>query len=429
VADEGEVGSHKENAQQDTFRKPDEKLDLLGQPPKCPECGSTRVWKDGLRDPRGERAVQRWLCRDCGLRFSNPTARPNIPLHHSSSARRPRQSLNTPHSSTGRRQVCATLTVGAKNLAKVEARHERAQREGTRLTADVKSKIFNLAWWLKKQGRSEATIKDYTVMLRLLVEAGADLSDPESIKEVLARARKSNSWKIQATAAYTAFLKMQGKRWDLPSYKQTRKLPFIPTEAEIDALIASCGRKTSAFLQLLKETAMRSGEAGRLRWIDVDMERKILTLNEPGKGGTARMFRMSGKLASMLDGLPRYDERVFKNTSDSLRSSFFVSRMLAAKKLGNPRLKRITFHTFRHWKATMEYHKTKDLLYVKEFLGHRRVDNTILYIQLERTLFSVQSDEFHSAAAKTVEDARKLIEAGFEYVTEMDDLKIFRKPK
>jgi len=77
----------------------------------------------------------------------------------------------------------------------------------------------------------------------------------------------------------------------------------------------------------------------------------------------------------------------------------------------------------------MEYHKTKDLLYVKEFLGHRRVDNTILYIQLERTLFSVQSDEFHSATAKSVEEATKLIEAGFEYVCDHNNIMLFRKRK
>jgi len=37
---------------------------------KCPECGSTRVWKDGLRYLAEGSVVQRWLCRDCGRRFS-----------------------------------------------------------------------------------------------------------------------------------------------------------------------------------------------------------------------------------------------------------------------------------------------------------------------------------------------------------------------
>jgi len=40
-----------------------------------------------------------------------------------------------------------------------------------------------------------------------------------------------------------------------------------------------------------------------------------------------------------------------------------------------------------------------------------------------------ESDQFHSATAKTVEDAQKLIEAGFEYVCEFDEVKIFKKRK
>jgi len=50
------------------------------------------------------------------------------------------------------------------------------------------------------------------------------------------------------------------------------------------------------------------------------------------------------------------------------------------------------------------------------FLGHRKVDTTTLYIQLERALFNVGSDEFHSATARTIEEATNVTEAGFEYI-------------
>ena len=49
----------------------------------------------------------------------------------------------------------------------------------------------------------------------------------------------------------------------------------------------------------------------------------------------------------------------------------------------------------------------------------------LLYTQL----ISFESDEFHSATAKTVQDAQKLVEAGFEYVCDFNDTKLFRKPK
>ncbi|MCK4481630.1 hypothetical protein KAU55_00275, partial [Candidatus Bathyarchaeota archaeon] len=42
------------------------------QPPiKCPECDSLKTWKDGLRYTNLG-PMQRYICRDCGYRFSDP---------------------------------------------------------------------------------------------------------------------------------------------------------------------------------------------------------------------------------------------------------------------------------------------------------------------------------------------------------------------
>jgi integrase len=49
----------------------------------------------------------------------------------------------------------------------------------------------------------------------------------------------------------------------------------------LDALIAGSEKKLAAYLQLLKEMAMRAGEAVRLEWVDIDFERRGVTLNRP----------------------------------------------------------------------------------------------------------------------------------------------------
>ena len=132
--------------------------------------------------------------------------------------------------------------------------------------------------------------------------------------------------------------------------------------------------------------------------------------------------------------IPRKTKRVFKSTQlatvDSLRVTFCASRKKAAKKLANPRIMSIHFHTFRHWKATMEYHRTKDIMHVQSMLGHKRINNTQIYINLEQAIFSLgDNSEYTTRIAKTVRGARVLLEAGFEYVTDMDGFKIFRKRK
>ena len=50
--------------------------------------------------------------------------------------------------------------------------------------------------------------------------------------------------------------------------------------------------------------------------------------------------------------------------------------------------------TFRHWKATTLYHQIKDPYYVKQFLGHKSLSSTEVYINIERTMFESACDEF-----------------------------------
>jgi integrase len=112
--------------------------------------------------------------------------------------------------------------------------------------------------------------------------------------------------------AYDQFLKYLGKHWEEPKYTVIRKIPFIPTEHEIDDLIAGCYPVVATYLQLLKETAMRAGEAIQLYWKDVDLQRKIITCNTPEKNGNPRMFNdLSDKLLTMLNQLPKENDLVF----------------------------------------------------------------------------------------------------------------------
>jgi integrase len=128
----------------------------------------------------------------------------------------------------------------------------------------------------------------------------------------------------------------------------------------------------------------------------------------------------------MLNSLPKKSQLVFDGYPlRGFAHQYSRQRKRAAEKLGNPRLTQITFHTFRHWKATMEYYKTKDILYVVKLLGHKNIKNTLVYTQL----INSKEDEWICKVAKTVEEAKQLIEAGFEYVDTIDEIHIYRKRK
>jgi len=322
----------------------------------------------------------------------------------------------------------ASQPKGAKNLATVETRQEQAQRESTSIDeATTKGKIIEFMWWMKKEGYAESTITRNLRLLKTLCKRGADLLDPENVKLTIAKQEGWNTTtKEHAVTLYTTFLKMLGETWKPPKYNRVRKLPFIPTEEEVNQLIAGCNRKTSTFLKLLKDTGVRSGEAWQLEWIDFNFETRTISVT-PEKGSDPRVLKISAELIAMLRALPRTSQEVFAGSLRHLGRSFRRQRKRIANKLQNPRINCITFHTLRHWKATMEYHKTKDILYVKQLLGHKSINSTLLYTQL----ISFKEDEFHVRVAETIKEACELVEAGFEYVTgEYEDGgKIFRKHK
>jgi hypothetical protein len=77
----------------------------------------------------------------------------------------------------------------------------------------------------------------------------------------------------------------------------------------------------------------------------------------------------------------------------------------------------------------MLYHQTRDIFFVMQFLGHRNINNTMKYVQLQEALFRSDDDDFTCKAAGNVDDAMKLIELGFNFVCEFDGIKLFKKRK
>jgi len=390
-----------------------------GASPLCPQCGSAKIWRDALRYSVYGDKIQRWLCRDCGVRFSDPKDVKNAWSTQEKIARI--SSSNEIKASDGlvsTSQICVTET---KNLVAEQQKTEVLRRN----EAEAKGSIVGFSFWLLKQGYSKATIQGRVKLLNRLMRLGADFNNEDSIKEIISKQTWAVSRKVNAVDAYDSLLKMQGKTWTPPIYRRVRKLPFIPTEAEIDQLIAGCSKRIATYLQLLKETGMRCGEACELlKWTDIDLEQRSIRIT-PEKGSNPRILPLSVKLLDMLTEMPKNTPTVFSVNADMMRHNFEHQRKRISAKLKNSRINQITFHTFRHWKATMEYRKTRDLLHVKEILGHKSLNNTMLYTQL----ISFKDDDFTATVAHSEEEACKLIEAGFEYVCDFGQNKLFRKRK
>jgi hypothetical protein len=73
------------------------------------------------------------------------------------------------------------------------------------------------------------------------------------------------------------------------------------------------------------------------------------------------------------------------------------------------------------------YHQIKDTLYIKQFLDYKKIETTLLYIQLSETIFKEVTDEFTVKIARKPEQIKALLEVGFEYICQKEELYYFRK--
>lgn len=368
---------------------------------KCPECGSNRLFKNGKRTLADGSTAQRYICRICSHRYTFES------------------SLNSVKDNSDVSRISAQWV---KNLVKPST---EVILEGGN------TNIETFLWWMKKQGYSDSTIVSRGTRLKRLEKLGAVLSDPETVKDVIA---KQEHWKAgmkeAVVFAYDLYAKHYKFTWQRPRYKAVREIPFIPQEREIDDLIAGVNKEIALLLLIAKETGARAGEIYRLLWTDVDFEAHTISITAE-KNSNPRLPKMSKKLQNMLECYPQKTERIFNryNSLNNLRRTFERQRKRLAVKLANPRINKIKIHTLRHWKGTTEYHKTKDILHVMETLGHKNIKNTLLYTQLMK---EDKPENYICKIARTPEEALELIESGFELhceYGEYKEIKLFRKPK
>ena len=167
--------------------------------PVCPECGSERLYKDGLRYLADGQPVQRWLCRNCGYRFSWPRAERRN--YYEAKNLKGEQGLTVNECSS---RVLALLERSVERaMSEVEESEKRAAgatQPSQASQADIKGKLVEFAWWMKKQGYAEITITERCKLLKTLINRGANLMDPESVKEVIAKQKWSEGRKENARA-------------------------------------------------------------------------------------------------------------------------------------------------------------------------------------------------------------------------------------
>ena len=265
---------------------------------------------------------------------------------------------------------------------------------------------------MERQGYKASSVRG-TISGLKGIDRRVNLLDVQSVLTYLARVQISPTRKEQLSNYLEKFYKWKGLEFQKPRYRRIIKLPFIPTEGEVDQLVGGGGKKTAAFLETLKQTGVRAGEAWAIRWVDIDPEKCTVNI-VPEKGSNPRQLRISGRLMAMLNALRNDSKSVFHSDEadpitslDHFRRVFDRQRKRVAERLENPRIMQIHWHTLRHFRASMFYHQTRDILATMQMLGHKSIRNTLIYTHL---IDFGKPDEFVSKVAKTVKEAQELVE-------------------
>ena len=281
-------------------------------------------------------------------------------------------------------------------------------------------------WHMKTQGYAKGTIKSTSKILKAISKR-VNLDNPEMVKAYIADIPGKSGYKWIMTKSYGRYVKFYGLSWEEPKYKRVNELPYIPTEKQVDAIIAGSCRRYKLIFRLLKECGFRPIELHELTLRNIDLERGVIRVTSAKHGNPRAVKLKPGTLAMLKEYVGRgfkLNGRLFPTPTAQMQA-WIKTRNRLAEELHRPELRKIRLYDLRHYFATMLYHKTKDILYVKQQMGHRSIKSTMVYVNL----INFEADEWISQVATTVEEACKLIDAGFEFVCDFEGKKIFRKRK
>jgi integrase len=179
---------------------------------------------------------------------------------------------------------------------------------------------------------------------------------------------------------------------------------IIYSDAEIKAMLSAATKDESDLIKFLLETGVRDKEAAHVEWDDIDgdylhlkdkpkyewklkdKEKRSVPLN-PKLIARLKARRLRQEARAKEDGRDA-SNLIFPNSLNrpNLALDETIQKVVAkAKKAGfdwNPRSE-VTMHKFRKNFATAVYRKRKDILLVRDLLGHADIATTLIYIAVD----------------------------------------------
>jgi integrase/recombinase XerD len=257
-------------------------------------------------------------------------------------------------------------------------------------------------------GRSESTFKSYSrhlAQMALYFDCLPTEVDDDQLTDYLYHIQQTHNTASDSYFKHTVFglrmlCKVEGLKYSdlgLPSIKAPNKLPVVLSKEEVWRLLKAPELlKHRVLIGLLYGCGLRCLEARSVRIQDLDFDRNVLHVVQ-GKGSKDRYVPLSEHLNRALksyidaahpevylfNGQPEANGKGGDFDSRYSQKGVQWAVKAAAKKAGI--VKDVNVHCLRHSYATHLLEDGMDIITLKELLGHKNIETTMIYLHIAQS--------------------------------------------
>ncbi len=249
-------------------------------------------------------------------------------------------------------------------------------------------KIF-FAWCVVFLASKEAGLLDYDDFRLFLGFLDMEKLEPRTINVYIATLKQFRYYILQKSWS----------RYEITFRKYDQKLPCVPGVEQASKILNACNSLLeTALVKLLFSTGIRISEACALTFGDIHRNKKQIYIR-PSKGRSDRYVPLDDSALLALEAYCRERYALCRKRGSSLpdkscsvfcfkdgispANANFLRRVFKTV-VHNAKLSGFNFtpHSCRHYFALQIYLQKKNLMLVKELLGHRTLNATEVYLRL-----------------------------------------------
>ena len=253
------------------------------------------------------------------------------------------------------------------------------------------------------RGLTDHTLKNYCTYIRAYLDYFTNIlhKSPEDVSwdelrdyiRWLQKFRDLSDRTVNCAISQLRFftLYVLHKPWDdtqLPMRKFDTYLPYVLTRNEVQLFLGSLPTlKQKAMVSLMYSSGLRIGEVCRLKYGDIQRSSMRIHVSKT-KNRSDRYTLLSQRALDILtEYWYEYDRPMvwlFSAKQDPLRpcKTAVLNRQVLEHRIKLNLNSKLNCHSFRHAFATHLYESGTDLLTLKELLGHKSINSTVINVHL-----------------------------------------------